>query len=71
MPNYAGIDVGSLSTDGVLIDGDDVLIADIVIPTGPNMARGALDPDAGGPLYDSLGVPDGIVAGFGGEICRG
>ncbi|MCD4786536.1 MAG: acyl-CoA dehydratase activase [Candidatus Eremiobacteraeota bacterium] len=39
MQYYMGIDVGSLSTDGVLIDGDKNIIKSIILPTGASIKK--------------------------------
>lgn len=39
MQYYMGIDVGSLSTDGVLIDGDKNMVKSIILPTGASIRK--------------------------------
>ena len=41
MAYFVGIDVGSLSTDGVLLDETQHILAEVVMPTGSNMAQAA------------------------------
>ena len=41
MAYIVGIDVGSLSTDSVLLDEEHNVLAEFVMPTGPNMAQAA------------------------------
>ena len=38
---FAGIDVGSLTTDGVLLGEGHNILSEVVIPTGPDMAQAA------------------------------
>jgi predicted CoA-substrate-specific enzyme activase len=41
MAYFVGIDVGSLSTDGVLLDEEQRALSEFVMPTGPDMAKAA------------------------------